>query len=79
LGRDPNEKIADLDRFGGAQIGTGGKAHQRHAVLDANRAIAHAFDGQKPLAGSRPLDPSTFGAKTSSSRTPTVERSRDRD
>lgn len=64
LGRGPNQTLPELDRFGDAQVGSGGKAHQRGPVLDANRAIAHAFDGQKPLTGSRPLSETEFGSRT---------------
>ncbi|GAB3812143.1 hypothetical protein [Kribbella italica] len=68
LGRTA-DRIAELDRFGEAQVGSGGKAHQRHPVLDANRAIAHAFDGQTPLSGTRPLSEAGFGSRTGSSGT----------
>jgi hypothetical protein len=36
---------------------------QHQAELDANRAIAHAFLGQVPLATSRPLAASQFGVR----------------
>ncbi|GAA1550128.1 hypothetical protein [Kribbella lupini] len=69
LGRSTDERLPQLDRFGEAQVGSGGKAHQRHPVLDANRAIAHAFDGQTPLSGSRPLREAGFGSRAASSGT----------
>ena len=78
LGRDPNERLAALDRFGQVQISTGGKAHQRNAALDAQRAIALAYDGQKPLASSRPLSSADFGSGTRSSGQ-SAERPQDRD
>ncbi|MDX6239391.1 MAG: hypothetical protein QOG10_4206 [Kribbellaceae bacterium] len=66
LGRSADERLPQLDRFGAAQVGSGGKAHQRHPVLDANRAIAHAFDGQTPLSGARPLSQTGFGSRAAS-------------
>ncbi len=66
LGRSADDRLPQLDRFGEAQVGSGGKAHQRHPVLDANRAIAHAFDGQTPLSGSRPLSEAAFGSRARS-------------
>lgn len=66
LGRSADERLPQLDRFGEAQVGSGGKAHQRHPVLDANRAIAHAFDGQAPLSGARPLSETGFGSRAAS-------------
>jgi len=66
LGRSADQSLPQLDRFGAAQVGSGGKAHQRNPVLDANRAIAHAFDGQTPLSGSRPLSETAFGGRGSS-------------
>jgi hypothetical protein len=66
LGRSADERLPQLDRFGEAQVGSGGKAHQRHPVLDANRAIAHAFDGQTPLSGARPLSETGFGSRAAS-------------
>ncbi|MFI7068542.1 hypothetical protein ACIBL3_46670 [Kribbella sp. NPDC050124] len=66
LGRSADSRLPQLDRFGEAQVGSGGKAHQRHPVLDANRAIAHAFDGQTPLSGSRPLSEAGFGSRAAS-------------
>ncbi|WP_157979745.1 hypothetical protein [Kribbella monticola] len=66
LGRSADERLPQLDRFGEAQVGSGGKAHQRHPVLDANREIAHAFDGQTPLVGTRPLSDTGFGSQASS-------------
>ncbi|TWD84559.1 hypothetical protein FB561_5752 [Kribbella amoyensis] len=65
LGRGTN-KLPQLDRFGQAQVGSGGKAHQRQPILDANRAIAHAFDGQKPLSGAKPLSETAFGGRSGS-------------
>jgi hypothetical protein len=66
LGRSADAQLPQLDRFGEAQVGSGGKAHQRHPVLDANRAIAHAFDGQQPLSGARPLSETAFGSRAAS-------------
>jgi len=63
LGRSADVRLPQLDRFGEAQVGSGGKAHQRHPVLDANRAITHAFDGQTPLSGSWPLSETRFGSR----------------
>lgn len=67
LGRSTDDRLPQLDRFGEAQVGSGGKAHQRHPVLDANRAIAHAFDGQTPLSGAKPLSEAGFGSRAASS------------
>jgi hypothetical protein len=64
LGRSPNEKLPQLDRFGDAQVSSGGKAHQREPMLEKNRQIAHAFDGQTPLSSSRPLSETEFGSRT---------------
>lgn len=66
LGRSAGQQLPQLDRFGETQVGSGGKAHQRHPLLDANRAIAHAFDGQKPLSGARPLSETAFGSRAAS-------------
>jgi hypothetical protein len=66
IGRSADERLPQLDQFGAAQVGSGGKAHQRHPVLDANRAIAHAFDGQTPLSGARPLSQTGFGSRAAS-------------
>jgi hypothetical protein len=67
LGRSADERLPQLDRFGEVQVGSGGKAHQRHPVLDAHRAVAHAFDGQTPLSGARPLSETGFGSRAASS------------
>ena len=74
LGRDPDRRVADLDRFGAIQISSGGKAHRRTALLDAQRAIAHAYDGQRPLTGSRPLIGTDSGSRPISQRATTIER-----
>jgi hypothetical protein len=77
LGRGPNQTLQELDRFGDAQVGSGGKAHKRGPILDANRAIAHAFDGQQPLAGSRPLSETDFGQRTGTGTTKQAGRARE--
>jgi hypothetical protein len=55
LGRRPRDRQPGLDRFGDRAPGDGGSEQARRAELDAKRAIAHAWAGQRPLASSRPL------------------------
>lgn len=55
LGRRLGDRQPGLDRFGDRAPGDGGSEQARRAELDAKRAIAHAWAGQRPLASSRPL------------------------
>jgi hypothetical protein len=78
LGRDLTARQPDLDRFGDRPAFSGGNETQRQAERDTQRAIAHAWSGQKPLSTSRPLDAAQFGTR-SSPRTPTAsEQPRER-
>ncbi|WP_328522274.1 hypothetical protein [Kribbella sp. NBC_00359] len=55
LGRRLGDRQPGLDRFGDRAPGDGGSEAARRAELEAKRAIAHAWAGQRPLASSRPL------------------------
>jgi hypothetical protein len=78
LGRDLTTRQPDLDQFGDRPASSGGNEAQRQAERDTQRAIAHAWSGQKPLSTSRPLDAAQFGTR-SSPRTPTApEQPRER-
>ncbi|GAA1620516.1 hypothetical protein GCM10009744_04170 [Kribbella alba] len=63
LDRDLQSKQPDLDRFGHRPASSGGNEAQRQAERDMQRAIAHAWTGQKPLTTSRPLATTQFGAR----------------
>ncbi|MFK4086334.1 hypothetical protein ACI2LF_19650 [Kribbella sp. NPDC020789] len=54
LGRQVTDRQPGLDRFGREGVG-GGNGAERQAEMDARRAIAHAWAGQRPLRSSRPL------------------------
>lgn len=56
LRRHPDDRQPGLDRFGDRRPGARGSEAARQAELDARRAIAHAWAGQRPLASSRPLE-----------------------
>jgi hypothetical protein len=77
LNRHPDDMQPGLDRFGRRPASSGGNQAERQAVLDAKRAIAHAWAGQQPLATSKPLGLSQFGQRGTTS-TPEPGRSRDR-
>jgi hypothetical protein len=55
LRRHPADRQPGLNRFGDRAPGEGGSQARRQAELDAKRAIAHAWAGQRPLGSSRPL------------------------
>ncbi len=55
LQRHPDDRQPGLDRFGDRAPGAGGSEAARRAELEAKRAIAHAWAGQRPLASSRPF------------------------
>jgi hypothetical protein len=77
LDRDLQTKRPDLDRFGHRPASSGGNEAQRQAERDMQRAIAHAWTGQKPLTTSRPLATTQFGARgprPTPVTTPTRER-----
>jgi hypothetical protein len=63
LGRDLHARRPELDRFGDRPASSGGNQAQRQAERDTQRAIAHAWAGQKPLTTSRPLATAEFGAR----------------
>jgi len=54
LGRRAIDRQPGLDRFGRQGAGGGNRA-ERQAEMDARRAIAQAWAGQRPLRTSRPL------------------------
>jgi hypothetical protein len=56
---DEGNGISTADR----PVFSGGNQVQRQAELDAQRAVAHAWAGQQPLASSRPLDAAHFGGR----------------
>lgn len=55
LRRHPGDRQPGLDRFGDRAPGAGGSEAARRAELEAKRAIAHAWAGQRPLVSSRPI------------------------
>jgi hypothetical protein len=61
LNRNLHDRQPGLNAFGDRMPSVKQNQAQRQAELDANRAIAHAFPGQVPLATSRPLAASRFG------------------
>ncbi|MEV5966837.1 hypothetical protein AB0L70_34025 [Kribbella sp. NPDC051952] len=62
LRRHPYDRQPGLDRFGDRRPDARGSQAVRQAELDAKRAIAHAWDGQRPMRSSRPL---AIGRRTS--------------
>jgi len=65
LGRDLTTRQPELDRFGDRSASSGGNEAKRQADRDTQRAIAHAWAGQKPLSTSKPLDAAQFGTRAS--------------
>jgi hypothetical protein len=61
LNRNLHDRQPRLNAFGDRMPSLKQNQAQRQAELDANRAIAHAFPGQVPLATSRRLATSGFG------------------
>ncbi|TCC35046.1 hypothetical protein [Kribbella sindirgiensis] len=61
LNRNLHDRQPGLNAFGDRMPSLRQNHAQRQAELDANRAIAHAFAGQVPLATSRPLTAAQFG------------------
>lgn len=55
LDRHPADRQPGLNRFGDRAPGDRAGRRERQAELDAKRAIAHAWAGQRPLTSSRPL------------------------
>jgi hypothetical protein len=55
LRRHPDDRQPGLNRFGDKRPDARGSQAARQAELDAKRAIAHAWDGQRPLRSTRPL------------------------
>ncbi|WP_432881271.1 hypothetical protein ACQPYH_37020 [Kribbella sp. CA-245084] len=77
LNRNLHDRQPGLNAFGDRMPSLKQNQAQRRAELDANRAIAHAFPGQVPLATSRPLASSQFGRRGADSP-PRQDRSLDR-
>ncbi|WUJ72419.1 hypothetical protein OG809_03945 [Kribbella soli] len=67
LNRNLHDRQPGLNAFGDRLPSLKQNQAQRQAELDANRAIAHAFPGQVPLATSRPLAASRFGVRRTDS------------
>ncbi|MFF0343422.1 hypothetical protein [Kribbella sp. NPDC004875] len=63
LRRNLHDRQPGLDAFGDRRPSLKQNQAQRQAELDGNRAIAHAFPGQVPLATSRPLAMFRFGTR----------------
>ncbi|MFD7160208.1 hypothetical protein ACFV9C_36855 [Kribbella sp. NPDC059898] len=63
LNRNLHDRQPGLNAFGDRMPSLKQNQAQRQAQLDANRAIAHAFPGQVPLATSRPLTADRFGGR----------------
>src|SRR4051794_14105956 len=61
LNRNLHDRQPGLNAFGDRMPSLKQNQAQRQAELDANRAIAHAFAGQVPLATSRRLATSGLG------------------
>jgi hypothetical protein len=57
LSRHPEDQQPGLNRFGDRRPDARGSRAARQAELDAKRAIAHAWSGQKPLSSTRALLP----------------------
>ncbi|MFF1820266.1 hypothetical protein ACFVWG_23380 [Kribbella sp. NPDC058245] len=75
LGRQVTDRQPGLDRFG-RETASGGNGAERQAEMDARRAIAHAWAGQRPLQSSRPLAAGI--PRAPSDRSATVARERPR-
>jgi hypothetical protein len=69
LNRTLQDRQPGLNAFGDRAPGVKQNQAQRQAELDANRAVAHAFLGQVPLATSRPLAASGYGGRRTNSLT----------
>jgi hypothetical protein len=67
LDRNLHDRQPGLNAFGDRMPSLKQNQVQRQAELDANRAIAHAFPGQVPLATSRPLAAAQFGGRRTES------------
>ena len=67
LNRNLHDRQPGLNAFGDRMPSLKQNQAQRQAELDANRAVAHAFPGQVPLATSRPLAASRFGGRRTGS------------
>jgi hypothetical protein len=68
LNRNLHDRQPGLNAFGDRMPSLRQNQAQRQAELDANRAIAHAFAGQVPLATSRPLTAAHFTSRRTSSQ-----------
>jgi hypothetical protein len=77
LNRNLHDRQPGLNAFGDRMPSLKQNQAQRRAELDANRAVAHAFAGQVPLATSRPVTASHFGVRRTNSP-PGVGNVRDR-
>ncbi len=77
LNRNLHDRQPGLNAFGDRMPSLKQNQAQRQAELDANRAIAHAFPGQVPLATSRRLATSGFGQYRANSP-PQQNHNRDR-
>ncbi|MFI5730960.1 hypothetical protein ACIA49_12625 [Kribbella sp. NPDC051587] len=75
LGRQVTDRQPGLDRFGRESV-SGGNGAARQAELDARRAVAHAWAGQRPLRSSRPLAVGTARASGDGSATVAREQPR---
>jgi hypothetical protein len=64
LNRNLHDREPGLNAFGDRMPSLKQNQVQRQAELDTNRAIAHAFPGQVPLATSRPLAAAQFGQRS---------------
>jgi hypothetical protein len=67
LDRNLHDRQPGLNAFGDRMPSLKQNQAQRQAELDANRAVAHAFAGQVPLATSRPLATAQFGVHRTNS------------
>ncbi|MGW6200963.1 hypothetical protein ACWF0M_32780 [Kribbella sp. NPDC055110] len=63
LNRNLHDRQPGLNAFGDRMPSLKQNQAQRQAELEANRAIAHAFAGQVPLATSRSLAAAQFGVR----------------
>lgn len=69
LNRNLHDRQPGLNAFGDRMPSLKQNQVQRQAELDTNRAIAHAFPGQVPLATSRPLAAAQFGQRSADQTT----------
>ncbi|HEY3562056.1 MAG TPA: hypothetical protein VGL05_31530 [Kribbella sp.] len=67
LNRNLHDRQPGLNAFGDRMPSLKQNQVQRQVELDTNRAIAHAFPGQVPLATSRPLAAAQFGQRSTDS------------